>query len=60
MDWHDPEQIKAYKRHVDHAVPFARGGHDIMSNLRVCCPRCNMKKSNKTAKEFVLLLKRKS
>lgn len=35
------------KLHVDHVVPFSRGGRTIESNLRTLCDACNIGKSNK-------------
>jgi len=33
--------------HVDHFMPLARGGRHEISNLRIACPTCNMRKSAK-------------
>lgn len=30
---------------LDHLVPISRGGDSSAENLRVCCRRCNMKRS---------------
>lgn len=38
--------------HVDHAVPFARGGHNVRGNLAITCPPCNHRKWMKTPEEF--------
>ncbi|MFC3373078.1 HNH endonuclease [Glutamicibacter protophormiae] len=34
---------------VDHIVPHSRGGSDRITNLIVCCARCNQSKSNRSA-----------
>ena len=39
-----PAEDPACKLHVDHAVPFSRGGKTEFSNLRTLCARCNMGK----------------
>ena len=33
--------------HVDHIVPIARGGLNVVGNLQLLCPRCNLKKGCK-------------
>lgn len=38
--------------HCDHRHPYSRGGSDDFSNLVAACPRCNLRKHNKTAREF--------
>ncbi len=38
--------------HVDHILPVAKGGSNALSNLAVCCPRCNLAKHAKTVQEF--------
>lgn len=40
-------------RHLDHRTPIARGGHHELANLSWSCPPCNLRKSTKTAEEFV-------
>ena len=34
--------------HVDHKVPFSRGGKTVKENLQTTCMKCNLGKSNKT------------
>lgn len=34
--------------HVDHVVPRSRGGSDEEDNLALCCPTCNLHKSDRT------------
>lgn len=33
--------------HIDHIVPLAKGGQDILSNLQPLCGPCNLKKGSK-------------
>jgi len=37
---------------IEHIVPKIRGGSDRVTNLALACEKCNLKKGNKTAKEF--------
>jgi len=37
---------------IEHIVPKSRGGSNKVSNLTISCKKCNVKKGNKTAKEF--------
>ena len=30
--------------HVDHVVPIAKGGLNVVGNLQLLCPRCNLRK----------------
>jgi 5-methylcytosine-specific restriction endonuclease McrA len=32
--------------HIDHVKPRSKGGKDTLSNLRVACPACNLRKSD--------------
>jgi hypothetical protein len=34
------------KLHVDHIVPWSRGGETVIENLQVLCEQCNIGKSN--------------
>jgi len=43
---------KAIPLEVEHIVPKSRGGTDRVSNLTISCRKCNLKKGDKTAKEF--------
>lgn len=36
------------KLHIDHIVPFSKGGRTIATNLRTLCAECNVGKSSKT------------
>jgi 5-methylcytosine-specific restriction endonuclease McrA len=38
---------------LDHVIPLARGGEDIVSNYQVLCGRCNKEKHSKTHQEYV-------
>ena len=38
--------------HIDHYIPRSRKGNSNISNLVASCPKCNMKKGNKTGLEF--------
>ena len=31
---------------IDHVIPLSKGGTDILSNVKCCCRKCNMKKSD--------------
>lgn len=33
--------------HIDHIIPFTRGGRTVMENLQALCPECNTKKGNR-------------
>ena len=37
---------------IEHIIPKIRGGSNRVSNLTLSCQRCNLKKGNRTAKEF--------
>ena len=42
--------LKKVGFHIDHWIPFSRGGTSEMSNLRPLCGPCNLKKGNREAK----------
>jgi len=43
------EHVRLEKEHI---IPESRGGTDRIDNLRLACRECNLKKNDKTAKEF--------
>ena len=49
----------ATKLTVDHVHPKCKGGDSSWTNLVTACPKCNMKKADKTLKESGFKLKRK-
>lgn len=38
--------------HMDHVVPFSRGGTDDVANLVASCAKCNLAKRNTTVADF--------
>lgn len=42
--------------HVDHFIPLSKGGTNDIGNIRLACPSCNQRKSNKLPWEFGRLL----
>jgi len=38
--------------HIDHQIPLSKGGTNQTDNLEPVCGVCNVKKQNKTDKEF--------
>jgi hypothetical protein len=41
-----PAKATGVELHVDHVVPWSRGGETILENLQTLCVRCNLGKSN--------------
>lgn len=39
--------------HVDHFIPLARGGAHVLTNLRIACAPCNLRKNAKMPDEFM-------
>ncbi|MGW8593542.1 HNH endonuclease [Dietzia sp. NPDC055877] len=47
--------------HVDHVKPLSKGGWHCLSNLRPCCPSCNLRKGAKwPITEFVTSIRTES
>ena len=50
--WHRDGGVCAYcgsneKLHLDHIIPFSKGGATCVGNLQLLCEKCNIQKSNK-------------
>jgi hypothetical protein len=41
-----PALSPAVELHVDHVLPWSRGGETVLENLQTLCSRCNLGKSN--------------
>lgn len=39
--------------HVDHFIPLSKGGAHVLTNLRIACAPCNLKKNAKMPDEFM-------
>lgn len=39
--------------HLEHKIPLCRGGLNVIDNLTIACPTCNLQKARKTDKEFI-------
>lgn len=39
--------------HIDHYIPISKGGKHIKENLRLSCPKCNLRKHNKDPEVFI-------
>lgn len=46
------------KYHLDHKIPLSKGGTHTKENVTYCCEKCNLKKNNKTDKEFLQCINR--
>lgn len=42
-----------YSMTLDHVIPRTAGGTDELSNLLLCCKRCNNKKGSRSYGEYV-------
>jgi len=40
------------KLHIDHIVPLAKEGRNVIDNLATACDKCNLQKGAKTVEEF--------
>lgn len=49
--WTGRMPTNAYTR--DHMIPRSRGGKGLRGNTVPCCRRCNQRKGNMTASEFI-------
>lgn len=39
--------------HVDHFMPLSKGGQHVLTNLRIACPGCNLRKNAKLPLEWI-------
>lgn len=46
IDGNSPANDHTCKLHVDHIVPFSKGGKTVLSNLRTLCSKCNIGKGD--------------
>jgi len=47
------ESFEKVVKHLDHKIPYARGGTHTIKNVHYVCKYCNLSKNTKTHKEFV-------
>lgn len=52
-------RVTRYKAgwHCSHVIPACKGGKDIIENLRVCCPGCNLSMGNMNMYDYIQTLK---
>ena len=48
------EPVPKKSRHVDHIIPFSRGGLHVPENLAISCARCNLRKRGKLPGEMTI------
>ena len=41
------KRVSFKRMHLDHVIPLSRNGEHSYRNIKVACPKCNSKKSNK-------------
>ena len=41
-----PAKDPSVELHIDHILPYSKGGETILENLQTLCSRCNLGKSN--------------
>lgn len=46
------DDISKQNKSVDHIIPLSKGGEHIISNIAICCLKCNLAKGNKILKEW--------
>jgi 5-methylcytosine-specific restriction endonuclease McrA len=44
---HCGEDLSGGEHHMDHIIPFTKGGKRIKTNFQPLCPACNLKKGNR-------------
>lgn len=44
--WASPAKDSTVELHVDHIIPWAKGGETVMDNLQTLCSKCNWGKSD--------------
>ncbi|MBR4875585.1 MAG: HNH endonuclease, partial [Clostridia bacterium] len=42
-----PAKDPSVELHIDHIIPWSKGGETTEDNLQTLCSRCNLGKSNK-------------
>jgi 5-methylcytosine-specific restriction endonuclease McrA len=47
---------KLKKYHIDHFIPLLKGGSNDPGNLRLACPRCNLRKHDKHPHDIGILI----
>ncbi len=47
--------LDTMRTHIDHIIPKARGGSDLIENFELVCSTCNFAKRDMSMKEFVLM-----
>lgn len=53
FDQTEGDEIKYINAHADHIYPVSKGGLSTRKNMVYICSTCNMKKSDKTLREFI-------